>query len=206
MNAQENSQHGHVFRPGLFRRRRAYWLDGHILRWRIGNETGQVPLGQVASMRLYLPVNGAALTARCELVEASGRRHRISDRYWFRLTSQERHRFGRHQRRTASFQSLCYTLARRVKLANPQAKFLMGPARSEWIATCMVAVLAIAVLIGGTGLMMAQGTLHYPAAAFMAIIVLYLPFLAPVLRAGGPKPFDPETLHNRNPPPDWVDW
>jgi hypothetical protein len=53
--------------------------------------------------------------------------------------------------------------------------------------------------------MVAHGRFEPAAAAFMALAAIYLPMLWPVIRSGGPKPLDPETLHNAKPPPDWVD-
>lgn len=201
-NVQENSRHGHVFRPGPFHKSRAYWLDGAILHWRIGDDEDHVPLSDIAAMRLYLPDGGDAVTAQCVLVENNGRRHRISDRYWWRWTRDERHRFGRHQRRTATFCGLSYTLARRLVKANPQAVCQTGPGRGEWIATCMVAIFALLVVLGGLGLMLKSGEFSLVAAAFMGLAILYLPLLWPVIRSGGPKPLDPETLHFATPPPD----
>lgn len=209
-NAHEKSQHGHVFRPGPFRRRRAYWLDGGVLHWRIGDSPGHVPLTDIASMRLHVPEGGTknigALAARCVLVEKSGRVHKLCDRYWPRWTKEERRYWGRLQRRNATFRGLTFTLARRLAKANPEAVFNTGPSRIEWIATSAVAALAVTVVIGGSVLMLAQGKLHYHIAGFMALALAYLPMLWPVIRSGGPKPFDPAILHNANPPPDRVDW
>lgn len=201
-NARENSKHGHVFRPGPFHRHRAYWLDGAKLHWRIGNQAGHLPLSDISALRLYLPEGGNAVTAQCVLVGKSGHRHKISDRYWWRWTLQERHRFGHHERRTATFRGLTFTLARRLKKANSNAIFELGPGRSEWIATCIVGVLAVAIIAGGGALMMARGVFSLPAAAFMGLALLYLPLLWPVIRSGGPQPFDPETLHIANAPAD----
>lgn len=203
INARERSQHGHVFRPGPFHWRRAYWLDGSVLHWRISDHTGQVRLADIDSMRLNLPEGTGA--ARCVLVEQTGRVHKLSDIYWPRWTKQERHHWGRLQRHGDTFRSLTFTLARRLKKANPEAVIQTGPGRGEWLATCIVAALAIAIVIGGTALMVAHGRFEPAAAAFMALAAIYLPMLWPVIRSGGPKPLDPETLHNAKPPPDWVD-
>lgn len=202
---RENSRHGHVFRPGPLRAQQAWWLEGHVLHWKRGQKTGHIPLGEIASMRLHLPAGGAAATAQCELTEVSGRRHRITDRYWFRWTPEERHRFGRHERHEATFRGLTFTLARRLAQARPQAQILAGPGRGEWIATCIVAALAIAILTGGAGLMTAAGRVSLPALAFMAVCALYLPVLWPVVRSGGPRPLDPATLHRIHPAPGSVD-
>jgi len=193
-DSRENSRFGHVFRPGPFRARQAWWLDGHVLHWKIGHSAGRIALAEIASMRLHLPEGGAALTAHCDLFETSGRRHRITDRHWFRWIPRERHRFGRHERREATFRGLTFTLARRLARANPQARLLIGPSRGEWIASCIVAVLAVAIIIGGAGLMIATGRLSLPALAFMGLCAVYLPMLWPVVRSGGPRPLDPATL------------
>ncbi len=55
-------------------------------------------------------------------------------------------------------------------------------------------------------MMIAQSRIHFAALAFMALAAIYLPMLWPVIRSGGPQPLDPATLHNVNPPPDWVEW
>jgi len=193
-DSHENTRHGHVFRPGPFRARQGWWLDGHVLHWKIGQSAGHIPLAEIASVRLHLPEGGAAVTAHCDLVETSGRRHRITDRYWFRRTRHERHRFGRHERREATFRGLTFTLARRLARANPRARFLTGPSRGEWIASCIVAALAVAIILGGAGLMIALGRLSLPALAFMGLCAVHLPMLAPVVRSGGPRPLDPATL------------
>lgn len=54
-NAAKNSRHGHVFRPGPFHARRAYWLDSGVLHWRIGSGKGHAALVDIASMRVWLP-------------------------------------------------------------------------------------------------------------------------------------------------------
>jgi hypothetical protein len=190
---QEHDRHHHEFRPGPWRAPRTYWLEGQVLHWRIRGRSGQLPLDRIAALRLYLPPDGQALAAHCDLIETSGRRHRISDHHWAR-NPQEGSRFGRHQRRTQSFRRLTHNLARRLQRANPHARFLTGPSRAEWIASLLVALLAIAVILGGALLMIAHGALHLAAAAFMGMTALYLPMLWPVIRSGGPRPFDPQTL------------
>lgn len=199
--AEEHSQHGHIFRPGPFRARRAYWLDGAVLHWRIGRRKGHLHLADIACLRLYLPEGGEAVTAHCLLVEKSGRRHRISDRYWFRWTAEERRRWGRHRRHTATFRGLAFTLARRLARANPAARLLAGPSRGEWIASCAVAACAVAVLAAGTALMIAEGGFHLAAAAFMGLALVQLPLLWPAIRTGGPRPLDPQGLHDAAPAP-----
>lgn len=200
-NAREMSRHGHVFRPGPFHRRRAYWLNGAVLHWRIGTSEGHVALTDIASMRLN-PAEGTGAASRCVLVERTGRVHKFSDIYWPRWTKQERSHWGRLQRRDATFRGLTFTLARRLKTANPEALIETGPGRGEWLATCIVAALAAAIVIMGIALMVIHSRFEPAAAAFMALAAIYLPMLWPVIRSGGPKPLDPQTLHNANPPPD----
>lgn len=204
-NAREQSQHGHVFRPGLFHRRRAYWLDGAVLHWHIGSSEGRVALTDIASMRLNL-AEGTGAASRCLLVERTGRTHKLSDICWPRWTKEERRYWGRLQKRDATFRGLTFTLARRLKKANPQAVLEAGPGRVEWIATCVVALLTAAIVIVGIALMVVHGRFEPAAAAFMALAAVCLPMLWPIIRSGGPKPLDPETLHNAAPPPDRVDW
>ena len=203
-NARELSQHGHVFRPGPFHRCRAYWLDGAVLHWRIGSVEGHVQLSEIASMRLNL-ADGTGSAARCVLVEKTGRVHKLCDRYWPRWTQEERRYGGRLQRRDTTFRALTFTLARRLKKANPDAVIQTGPGRGEWLATCIVAALAVVIIVGGTGLMIAEGRIHFVAIAFMALAAIYLPMLWPVIRSGGPQSLDHASLHNANPPPDGVD-
>ncbi|WP_071797458.1 hypothetical protein [Natronohydrobacter thiooxidans] len=204
-NAREQSQHGHVFRPGPFHRRRAYWLDGAVLQWRIGSSEGHVALTDIASMRLNL-AEGTGAASRCLLVERTGRTHKLSDIYWPRWTKDERRYWGRLQRRDATFRGLTFTLARRLKKANPDAVLQTGPSRAEWLATCVVALLAAAIVIGGFVLIVVHRRFEPAAAAFMALAATYVPMLWPIIRSGGPMPFDPETLHNAAPPPERVDW
>lgn len=203
-DARDLGQHGHVFRPGPLHRLRAYWLDGAELHWRSGSEDGHVQLSEIASMRLNL-ADGTASAARCVLTEKSGRVHKLCDRYWPRWTKGERRYWGRLQRLNATFRALTFTLARRLKNANPDAVIETGPGRGEWIATCIVAALAVAIILGGAGLMIAHGRVHFAALAFMALAVIYLPMLWPVIRSGGPQPLDPANLHSANPPPDGVE-
>lgn len=198
------SQHGHVFRPGPFHRRRAYWLDGTVLHWRIGAEEGHVHLADIASMRLNL-ADGTRAAARCVLVERTGRVHKLSDLYWPRWTREERRSWGRPQRRDATFRGLTFTLARRLGKANPAALLEAGPSRAEWVATCIVGALGLAVIAGGVALMLARGEFPLAAAAFMGLVAVNLPMLWPVIRSGGPSPLDPATLHNANPPHDAVE-
>lgn len=199
-DAGETGRHGHVFRPGPFHRRRAYWLDGGVLHWRIGaGPGGHVAVGDIAAMRLNL-AEGTGGAARCVLVERSGRVHRICDRYWPGWTRAERHAWGRLQRRNATFRALTLTLARRLHRANPSADFRIGPSRTEWIATCVVAALCVAVLAGGLALMIASGSFDLAALAFMGMAAVYLPMLWPVIRSGGPRPADPATVQDDRTP------
>ena len=53
--------------------------------------------------------------------------------------------------------------------------------------------------IGGAALMVVHSRFEPAATAFMALAAIYLPMIWPVIRSGGPKPLDPETLHNAKP-------
>ena len=119
-------QYSHVFRPGLFRATRVYWLNGGILHWRIGKKTGHLAVGDVARLHLHPPPRGTSVGASCLLVETSGRSHWIADHHWFGWSVGERHRLGLWEYRAATFRGLVFTLARRVRKANPEARFLHG--------------------------------------------------------------------------------
>src|SRR5690606_12062326 len=121
---------------------------------------------------------GTGAAARCVLVESAGRVHKLSDIYWPRWTRQERPYWGRLQRRDATtFRGLTFTLARRLKKANPDAVIQTGPGRGEWLATCIVAALAVAIVIGGAALMVVHARFEPAAACFMALAAIYLPML-----------------------------
>jgi hypothetical protein len=203
-DAHENSQHGHVFRPGPLHRRRAYWLDGTVLHWRIGNSPGHVGLADIASIRLNLPED-TSVVARCVLIEKTGRIHKLCDRCWPSWTKEERHQWGRLQRRRGSFRSLTFTLARRLRKANPDATIVVGPSRIEWIASCSIAILAVGVVAVGASAMITRQSLDFHVAIFMAMAAIQLPMLWPAIRSGGPKPLDPEILHDANPQQNRVD-
>lgn len=194
----DTGQHGHVFRPGPFHRRRALRLDGAVLHWQVGGQRRTLRLADIAAMRLDL-AGGAGHAARCVLVERSGRIHRICDRYWPQWTKGERRHWGRRQRHDETFRALTFALARRLAAANPRAIITKGPGRGEWVASCIVAVLALALIIGGVGLMLAQGRYPLSALAFIGMVALYLPLLWSVIRSGGPQPLDPDSLDDAGP-------
>lgn len=180
--AAEHSPPAHVFRPGPLRREHAYWLEGDALRWRIGQQEGQVQLRDIASLRLHL----SGLAHRCVVVERTGRTHALTDLHRPRWTGSER--------REASFRALAFALARRVKRAAPGAVLLSGPGRAEWIWSWIVAAVALGLLVLGAGLMVVQRRFEPAAAVFLGMLACTLPVLWPVLRSGGPKPLDPEAL------------
>lgn len=190
-DALEHGPHGHVFRSGPFHRRRAYWLEGATLHWRIGSRQGHVPLADIAAMRLHMPAN-PAMVARCVVVETSGRRHRLCDRHWSRWT--------RAERREATFRGLAFSLARRLGQANPHAILQTGKGRGEWLASCAIAALGLAIVLGGIGLMVLQGRFEPAAVAFIALAAVQLPLLWPIIRSGGPKQLDPDSLPEAGPP------
>ncbi|ABI76330.1 hypothetical protein HNE_1265 [Hyphomonas neptunium ATCC 15444] len=125
-DARENSRLGHLFRPSPFSRDRAYWLDGHVLRWRSGVESGWLSLSEVTLVQVTLPPAGHG-TARCTLRTAECCVHRFSDDYWFGWNRVERHRWGTREHRRATFLGLVAALARRVRKANPAAALTYGP-------------------------------------------------------------------------------
>jgi len=49
--------------------------------------------------------------------------------------------------------------------------------------------------------MIAEGEFHIAAAAYMALALFQLPLLWPVIRTGGPRPLDPQSLHDAAPVP-----
>lgn len=129
-DVRENSRLGHLFRPSPFSRDRAYWLDGHVLRWRSGFDSGRLNLSDVASVQLILPPAGHG-TARCILRTAEGRLHRFSDDYWFGWNRVERHRWGTREHRRGTFLGLVAALARRARKANPAVALTCGPGRGR---------------------------------------------------------------------------
>lgn len=190
-DAQEHGPQGHVFRPGPFHPRRAYSLEGAALHWRIGSRQGQVLLSDIAAMRLHMPAN-PAMVGRCVVVETSGRRHRLCDREWSR--------WAKAERRDATFRGLAFSLARRLGQANPHAILETGPSRGEWLASCAVAALGFAIVLGGVGLMVLQSRFEPAAVAFIGLAAVQLPLLWPVIRSGGPKRLDLDTLPEAGPP------
>jgi hypothetical protein len=127
---RENSRLGHLFRPSPFSPDRAYWLDGHVLRWRTGVESGWLALTEVVSVQVILPPAGHG-TARCMLRTAEGRLHRFSDDYWFGWNRVERHRWGIREHRRGTFLGLVAALARRARKANPAVALTYGPGRGR---------------------------------------------------------------------------
>ncbi|MFD1255112.1 hypothetical protein [Devosia equisanguinis] len=109
MDSQELSKYGHVFRPGLFRRRQAFWLNGDILHWRKGTSRGHIALTGVVDLTLVQKDFGNT----CRLIDLNGRRHHISERHWFGWDVDERHRFGTSELRSVTFNSLVSAIKRR---------------------------------------------------------------------------------------------
>ncbi len=198
-NAREQSQHGHVFRPSPFHRPRAYWLDGAVLHWRIGSEEGHVQLADIASMRLDLAA-GPGRGAICVLTEKSGRTHRFCNRYWPCWTREERHGWGRLQWRDATFRGLAFTLARRLRKANREAVIEAGPGRGRWILASIAAALAALIVVAGIARMITHREFETYVAILVALATILLTMLWPIIRAGGARALDPETLHDANPP------
>lgn len=187
-DAPADSPFAHVFRPALLRRRRAYWLDGDVLRWRIGAREGQLSLRDIASVRLQL--FGPA--ERCVVVEKTGRTHALTDHHWLG--------WWRMERRVASFRALAFALARRVKEVAPEAAMISGPSRAEWISSWIMGAAAAGLVFVGVGLMVAHRRFDPAAAIFVGMAVTTLPLLVPVLRSGGPKPLDIARLQDGAPP------
>jgi len=129
-DVRENSRLGHLFRPSPFSRDRAYWLDGHVLRWSSGFDSGRLNLSELASVQLILSPAGHG-TARCILRTAGGRLHRFSDDYWFGWNRVERHRWGTREHRRGSFLGLVAALARRARKANAAVMLTYGPGRGR---------------------------------------------------------------------------
>jgi hypothetical protein len=130
IDAGENSRLGHLYRPSPFSSDRAYWLDGHVLRWRQGVVSGWLNLGDVTLVQLILPAAGHG-TARCILRTAEGGLHRFSDDYWFGWNRLERHRWGLREHRRATFLGLVAALARRTRKANPDVALRHGAGRGQ---------------------------------------------------------------------------
>lgn len=130
IDAGENSRLGHLYRPNPFSADRAYWLDGHVLRWRQGVESGRLSLSDVSLVQVILPPPGQG-KARCIIRTAKGGLHRFSDDYWFGWNRLERHRWGLREHRRATFLGLVAALARRTRKANPAAALMRGPGRGK---------------------------------------------------------------------------
>lgn len=187
MNAREGSRFGHVVRPGPFRSYRAYWLDGAVLHWRIGRRNGHVALADIVTLRLHSRGAGADATESCTITDRRGRRFVIRDLHWFGWQADERTRLGRREIRRATFRGLLGALARRVARTGRDVRFAIGPSRAEWLASCIVAACAVAVVVIGLAMMFWQGAMSWPVLGFMALIFVNLPLLMPVIRSGGPR-------------------
>jgi hypothetical protein len=85
-NARENSRYGHVFRPGPFRRVRAYWVDGAILHWRVESEVGHCRIADIVRLEQCGESQGWILA------ESNGHVHWLSGVYCYRWIPTERHR------------------------------------------------------------------------------------------------------------------
>lgn len=205
-NARQNSQHGHVFRPSVVHRRRAYWLDGAVLHWEKGGEKGHVSLSDVTALHVWMPPPGPVRHAHCIVFERSGRRHTITDRYWFAFDARDRRRWGQAQHRPETFAGLVVTLARRLEKANPDARLMTGPGYGPWVACCVLAALMIALACGAAAVMIARREFSWSAAALIGFGLVQLPLLWPTIRSGGLTPLDPNTLHDARPASGWVDW
>ena len=183
----------HEFRPGLTGSARAYWLEGDALHWRIGVRQGKTPLCDFDLLRLHLSPEGETRSSTLVIIEKSGHRHRVFDHYrpgW---------RMKGGERRVESFLGLASALARRLPRANPRVRLLMGPGRAEWIGSVVVALLVVAITVGGLGVMIYHGAASFAALAFMGAAIVQLPLLWPIIRSGGPKPLDPDRLHAGEP-------
>ena len=110
-NARENSRTGHVFREGPLRRSRAFWIDGAVLHWRIGRETGHCKLSDIAALDMD-PTGG-----RCLIRLANGQVLKVSDLYWFTWEAAERHRLGSFERRRTTFANFVTELSARLARA-----------------------------------------------------------------------------------------
>ncbi len=183
----------HVFRPGLFRRERTYWLDSDRLRWLARRGEGSVLLADIVALRLCMPEDGAA-GASCVIRTREGGRHVLRDRHRMGWRVDERHRFGRREQRLNTFRGLVFPLARRLAKINPDARLAAGIGRPMWLAALAVLAAAVGVIAVGAWLMLASGTWSLAALGFMAVVATGLPVLWQVVRRGASRPLDPASL------------
>jgi len=111
MDAQEFSKYGHVFRPSPFRKKQAFWLNGDILHWRDNHHKGHVALSEITDLIVYERF-GANV---CRLTDNKGRRHYISERYWFGWEAGEKRRFGTSELHGPTFASLVSAIRWRLR-------------------------------------------------------------------------------------------
>lgn len=195
-NPQPTIEHLHVVKSGFFRSTRRQWLEGEYFCWsdEDGMNVQRVSLADMVSLRIQSQPAGTGHRTLCYLTEKSGRKHLITDLHW--QSSAERKESGgaRHVLRSQSCWKLISAIVKRLRLANPDALFLKGPGKFEWIFTIVVAVASVSIVVLGLYLMVSQQNYPFHIIGFIAMVAVYLPLLWPIIQSGGPKPFDPESI------------
>jgi len=176
----------------FFQRPTSWALSENSLHWHMGNNEVQLSLADITSLRINFHGHGEKQFWLCALEDSAGNRYTIRNRHWGRAYRI----FPAKKTNTASFLALVFPLAKRLKSLNPNAIICEGPSRFEWLISCATAATAIAMAISAAGLMVHQGTVHYPVITFTALSLLYLPMLWPVIKSRGPTPLDPDALKN----------
>ncbi|AWB32759.1 hypothetical protein [Orrella marina] len=195
-NPKTSIEHLHVVRSGIFRSVRRYWLEGEFFCWSDadGQNAQSVSLADVSSLRIQSRTAGMQSQALCYLTEKSGRRHLITDLHWQSRAERKESAGARHALRSLSYWELVSTIIRRLRLANPDALYLKGPSKIEWISTIVVAIASVLIVVIGLYLMISEQTYPFHVIGFIAMAAVYLPLLWPTIESGGPKPFDPESI------------
>lgn len=189
-------EHVHTAKSGLLKPVRRFWLEGEFLCWsdQNGKNSQKVSLADIATVRIQSRAANMQTAALCYLTEKSGRKHFISDLHWQSRAEGKASGGGRFALRSQSYWALVSTLIRRLRLVNPDAQFLQGPSKFEWVSTIVVGIASILVFVIGLYLMISEDTYPFHVIGFMALALVYLPLLWPIIRSGGPKPFDPESI------------
>lgn len=175
----------HQSRRSLFHGTVVWRLDGDSLAWTSRNDSGQVPLDQIAAVRLaYAPTRFEPGRYACHVRLISGRRLAI-------LSMVDRGMAGADDRGD-SYRALVTALIERTAVANPATIFATGEPRLYYwftlalIAMVFAAILAMAFIVG----------LEWPwrVAAVLMLAVASLPLLLVWLRRNRLRRLDPGAI------------
>lgn len=174
-------------RPAPFRKTRFYRLDGDVLHWTLASRSCQLRLADIKSIRVHMPGESLELTARCMIVDRSGKKFDIGDRHWFEPGMRPPGSPRRFERRTREFVALVRSIVSRLEAINPETEFVKGPGWIEWGFSALAGVAGVAIFTTGAYFMLSKGVWDIAAIAFMLMVVAYMPFLWPIIRSGGPS-------------------